>query len=178
MSKKIDISNQRFGSLVAIHVDEKSTKYRRWVCQCDCGNQVSILQDHLRRCNVKSCGCSKIKSIKYGFNGIGDIHGTRIWDIKKKAENRGLEYKITKEYMWSLFESQGRKCAISGMPIEFGKTGKQYGTASLDRIDNTKGYLEGNVQWVHKDINKMKNVHTMEYFISLCKEVAAHNRGE
>ena len=30
------------------------------------------------------------------------------------------------------------------------------GTASLDRIDSTKGYVRGNIQWVHKDINWFK----------------------
>lgn len=44
-------------------------------------------------------------------------------------------------------------------------------TASLDRIQNDKGYIEGNVQWVHKDINRMKNIFEQNYFIDICKKI-------
>jgi hypothetical protein len=43
--------------------------------------------------------------------------------------------------------------------------------ASLDRIDSKKGYVEGNVHWVHKDVNMMKRNFTEEYFINLCETV-------
>ena len=51
-------------------------------------------------------------------------------------------------------------------------------TASVDRIDSTKGYLKGNVQWVHKSINQMKSNRTDEEFIALCKAVALYNEGK
>lgn len=47
-------------------------------------------------------------------------------------------------------------------------------TASLDRIDSSSGYGLENIQWLHKDINIMKNVHSQDYFLSLCKKVAAN----
>jgi hypothetical protein len=46
------------------------------------------------------------------------------------------------------------------------------GTASLDRIDNSKGYIVGNVWWVHKDINTMKMDFPLEQFRSYCKRVS------
>ena len=33
---------------------------------------------------------------------------------------------------------------------------KKERTASLDRIDSKLGYILGNIQWVHKQINEMK----------------------
>lgn len=36
---------------------------------------------------------------------------------------------------------------------------------SLDRINNDKGYVRDNVQWVHKDINFMKGKLTNETFL-------------
>ena len=45
-------------------------------------------------------------------------------------------------------------------------------TASLDRIDSSKGYVEGNVQWVHKMINMSKQQYSQEEFIDMCKAVA------
>jgi hypothetical protein len=38
--------------------------------------------------------------------------------------------------------------------------------ASLDRIDNDSGYIEGNIQWVCKRVNYMKHTMKDEYFLS------------
>ena len=45
-------------------------------------------------------------------------------------------------------------------------------TASLDRIDSKKAYTVDNIQWVHKDINMLKNKYDQEYFIHMCTLVA------
>ena len=47
--------------------------------------------------------------------------------------------------------------------------------ASLDRIDSSKGYIEGNVQWVHQNINMMKNKFDNQYFIEMCKLITKNN---
>lgn len=57
---------------------------------------------------------------------------------------------------------------MSGLLIHFGnKTEKQ--TASLDRIDSTKGYIESNVQWLHKDINNIKQDYSVNELLAYCK---------
>ena len=48
-------------------------------------------------------------------------------------------------------------------------------TASIDRIDSNKGYIEDNVVWVHKDINIMKNKFSKEYFLMLCKKIVENH---
>jgi hypothetical protein len=47
-------------------------------------------------------------------------------------------------------------------------------TASVDRIDSSKGYIKGNVQWVHKTINKMKWGYSQGEFIEFCEAVVKH----
>lgn len=58
MSKKLDISGQKYGRLTAL---EKSGKDRfgssLWRCKCDCGNETIVLLCNLRRGYTKSCGC-------------------------------------------------------------------------------------------------------------------------
>ncbi len=49
-------------------------------------------------------------------------------------------------------------------------------TASLDRIDSSRGYTLDNIQWVHKDLNKMKTNYPNDYFIKMCKYVANNNK--
>jgi hypothetical protein len=79
-----------------------------------------------------------------------------------------------------LFEKQNRKCALSNMKIRLSRnTCHKYSTyeeqtASLDRINNNQGYIESNVQWVHKHINRMKWQHDIENFVNLCKKVVEH----
>lgn len=53
---------------------------------------------------------------------------------------------------------------------------REEGTASLDRIDSSRGYVEGNVQWVHKDVNFMKQALSQERFVELCTLVAEKAR--
>jgi len=70
------------------------------------------------------------------------------------------------------------KCALSGLPITLGKTQHDIHmqSASLDRIDSSKGYELGNIQWVDKRIQKMKNNLSDDDFISLCGAVWEHNK--
>ena len=109
---------------------------------------------------------------KYKWKGYQEIAGTRWSSYQKGAKARGFIFDITIEYAWDLFLKQERKCAISGMSIDFDlsldnlrKYGHQGGLASLDRIDSKQGYIEGNVQWVHKLVNRMKmDLDEVEFF--------------
>ena len=47
-------------------------------------------------------------------------------------------------------------------------------TASFDRIDNSKGYEVGNIQWVHKEINMMRGTLSVDRFIELCEFVVSN----
>lgn len=51
-------------------------------------------------------------------------------------------------------------------------------TASLDRIDSSRGYEIDNIQWVHKDVNKMKMGLSQNEFIDICKIISKNNRGK
>lgn len=111
------------------------------------------------------------------WNGYGEISG-RFWNCLecrsiKSRRNKIVELNIKIEYAWDLFIKQNRKCIFSGIELVFGKNNKDT-TASLDRIDSSKGYIEGNVQWVHKIVNKMKNVLPDEEFIEWCCIIAEH----
>jgi len=151
------------------------------LCKCDCGDLYECNLGALRRTKypIKSCGCEQYLSGKnhHAWNGCGEISGNR-WDCIKRKRQRAkikeLPFSITIEYAWDLFLKQNRKCAMSGMEINFAATGKDKFTASLDRIDSNEGYVDGNVQWVHKDINWMKNTFSQQHFVDMCKKVADH----
>ena len=179
MGKLIDLSGLRFGNLVVIKRLPNNKGWTMWECVCDCGNRNSAYATHLVRGNTKSCGCKQIVSGENHpqWNGYGEISGQRwraICRMNKSRKSRiKHEFTIDIKYVWELFLTQKRMCALSGIPIYFGKTNMDETTASLDRIDSKVGYVKGNVQWVHKDINRMKNIFEQKYFIDMCKKIAS-----
>lgn len=58
MSPEKDLTGKRFGKLfVVFRVDNTRQGDSRWLCQCDCGNQVVVKGVSLRSDHSKSCGC-------------------------------------------------------------------------------------------------------------------------
>lgn len=97
----------------------------------------------------------------------------RIGQHRAGAVKRGLVFDIDAAYIEQVFKDQGGKCAISGLPI-FMDWVATAPTASLDRIQSHRGYVRGNVQWVHKVVNLMKLNHDEDYFIAMCMQIAQH----
>ena len=70
-----------------------------------------------------------------------------------------------------LLAEQGGCCALSGLPISACGDLNDI-TASLDRVDNSKGYVNGNIQLVHKKVNMMRGSLPVKEFVSFCNLVA------
>lgn len=189
-SKKNLLGNKYFRLSVLKFTKNDNSKKPMWECLCDCKNVVEVRGSDLISGKVKSCGCYhseisreniKLANKKYpkscNFKGIGDISGGYLSQVKHNAFVRKLEYSLSKEYLWELFLKQNRKCALTGLEIWFGisnkekRFGKKEQTASIDRIDSNGGYVENNVQWVHKDINNIKQDYTVDEFVNYCKLV-------
>ena len=177
-----NLVGQKFGKLAVVRLVRKEDGRRHpifAVCDCECGNSKEMRADMVSR--YVSCGChatlrENLAGKNPSFKGVGELRGTHIWEIKKSAKKRGIEYSVTNDYLWSLYENQSRKSALTNLPIRFGRVYfPEETTASLDRIDNNRGYVEGNVRWVLKSINLMKNAHRDEDFILLCNLVATHH---
>ena len=173
----IDLRERRFGKLTVVS-DTGRRKSRRpiWLCNCSCGRTVEVLGKYLTSGDTKSCGCYS-KGNAHNRDAVADITKSFWTPIQRQAERRGIPFEITREQVWNIFEKQKRRCALSGVELRFStnirdQRGTQ--TASLDRIDNTRGYISGNVQWVHKYVNIMKNVMTQEDFLTWCRRIARY----
>ena len=92
--------------------------------------------------------------------------------IRKKHEGS-----ISIKYVYDLWIKQNKRCALSGIEIGFYDDRKgTHHTASIDRIDSSIGYHDGNIQIVHKDVNLMKNRFDQDYFISMCKLIVKNTQ--
>lgn len=140
-------------------------RHRKWKCLCVCGNSVTSSAHNVRQGFRKSCGCRWRKS-------YGEISGAFLCRLRNHAKERGLDFAVDAPYIWRLYLAQNRRCALSGLPIKFGL---KRNTASLDRIDSSKGYLPGNVQWLHKDVNFMKLNFDQAYFLRLVSLIASNS---
>lgn len=174
-NNKNNLTNKRFGNLLVLRASE-TNRYRgqlKWICKCDCGNEIEVFSYKLTRQRKTNCGCIKnnIGNNCKSFKGHGDIYKSYWNSIVNGAYLRGFEFDITIEFAWDLYNKQQGLCAISGVPIKCGNV-KQNKTASLDRIDSSKGYVPDNIHWVHKDINAMKMNKNIDDFIEWCIKIA------
>jgi len=78
----------------------------------------------------------------------------KVYNLKTDVRKYKKPYKVEvdAEYLRSIFPTD-KKCPILGIPFKLNeKTGRD-DSPSVDRIDNSLGYIEGNVQWVSKRAN-------------------------
>ena len=178
---KRELSGKRFGRLLVLYDNGRKDRKVIWACKCDCGNIVNIKSQRLTSGITTSCGCFHNEYIsKKMWRGYKDISLTFWSSILSAAKKRNYDINISIEYAWKLYLKQKKKCALSGIEIKFSRSftreGRKEHTCSLDRIDSSQGYIKGNVQWVHKDINKMKSDFNVEYFKDMCALIAKNTR--
>jgi len=176
-------TGKRFGKWTVVDVEDYTYLYRRngkvlerqYRCICDCGTEKYIRTSHITRGLSKQCGTCRM--MDYSVSTVGCIPTTDIKRYKAGAAKRNKEWNITSEYLYELYEKQNRLCALTGIPIQFSQKGigtpgaKDVSTASLDRIDSTKGYTPDNIQWIHKDVNKMKMDLEELNFLRIVKQI-------
>lgn len=78
-----------------------------------------------------------------------------------------------------LYERQEGLCALSGVKMTYtAGSGRVSTNISIDRIDSSKGYLRGNVQFVCGVVNIMKQDMQQKDLYSWCKAILEHSSGK
>ena len=77
-----DLTGQKFGRLTIIEFDGVKNGNSQWRCQCDCGNNIKIVDgQNLKRGQTKSCGCL----LKERENLLGQKFNR--WTILERGRN-------------------------------------------------------------------------------------------
>lgn len=178
-----DMVGKRYGSLEVRQLLRKEPYKGRFQYIYEgfcthCNNPLEVARSNLVTGHTQSCGClrQRVGADNPCWGGCGEISASFWKHILKHAETRSLHVEVTLEDVWTLFQSQNGRCSLTGQPLKCGPRQRDR-TASLDRVDNRKGYVLGNIQWVHKDINWMKGRFKQSDFIRLCVAVADHQQG-
>lgn len=170
MTMKKDLTGQNFGDLYVVGVSEVSRNgHYRYHVKCVCGTEKTVFGTHLIRGNTLHCGCKTPRNSAnwQGYKGVGKTYWSHVQKGADGSRGRKrIPFELTLEFIGDLLEKQQYRCALSGLPISAIEN-----TASLDRVDSSRGYTEDNVQWLHKDINMMKRHYNQDYFIHMCKLV-------
>lgn len=183
-----DLTGKKYGRLTVISRAEKPEEgltgiYVYFLCRCDCGKEIITRATALKGGLTKSCGCLSKESVSNkqwrGFEGISITYFNKV---KTGAKHRGIDFNITIEELWEIFQNQNGECAISGVGLKL--LGKGSGlqdfmkrqTASLDRIDSAKGYTKENTQWIHKTVNRMKGCLSDQEFLDWVAVISVNKK--
>lgn len=162
------LTGRRVGRLTVLQKVAKDA----WLTRCDCGRDYRATGFRLRNNKVYEC-----HECRHPTLGHGAVQQAAWMDVVRGARKRQLSVTVTVEYVADLFEKQQRRCALSGVELQFaltrrGHVRRRETTASLDRIDAARPYEPGNVQWVHKIVNIMKGELSDSAFREWCQRIA------
>lgn len=139
--------------------------------------------------------CSRACSTTHRNKNVSpEIYRKKCYKIKNHADNRRDEYspfraylgkyrfsnirhknELDVEYLKLLWETQNGVCPYTGLKMLLPQTSADRISspkkASLDRIDSSKGYVKGNVEFVCMAINLAKNKFTKQDTISFISEI-------
>lgn len=160
-------SGDKKHNLTIIDYTTNSKDHTQVIVKCDCGNIGEISTYHFGKIKTcKYCFYSKKGKNHPSYKGSINITQTYFSQIKLNAKKRNLKFNLNIKLLDKLLVKQNYKCYLSGKQISVHDH-----TASLDRIDSSKGYLKNNIAWIHKDIQRMKSDFDLSYFQQTCSMI-------
>jgi hypothetical protein len=123
---------------------DRRTKDGRGAVCTDCNRKAGRIyrEAHLDACNARMLKWKKENPKKY-----------MLWRAKQHSRKRGHEFALTE----SDLPEFPVICPLLGLTLEYDARTNNPATASLDRIDSSKGYVAGNVQVISWRANQIKS---------------------
>jgi hypothetical protein len=145
-------------------------------CSRKCGG---ILVGHTMKNNPTLNEHNRYDIVKHANNKLDIYSPFRIFlnvcRTRSKKNNSYCDLDI--EYLLNLWKSQNERCPYTGLVMilpssttSFSKD-KSLKKVSLDRIDSSKGYIKGNVEFVTQFINLAKNNYSKTDVVNIINEI-------
>lgn len=146
----------------------KSSTGRMWCCK-ECYDSKPPIADNHFRAKYDPSFKNMLFEQKRASRIRNFVHA--LWRAAKdRADRRGLEFNIEESDIII-----PKICPLLNIPIEFGTKENYNNSPSLDRIDNTKGYIKGNIWVISKKANTMKNSATLEELHTFCTNMLRYS---
>ena len=163
--RKVDLTGQRFNHLTVIRTADDDMKHhgQKWICRCDCGNEVTIRMDGLQSGHVKSCGCINRRRTTHGQ---AKTKLFKVWtSMKQRCQNpNDTRYKdygargITVCSEWQEFEPFYKWAFANGYEQNL----------TIDRVDNNGNYCPENCRWTTRKVQMSNRRNTV--YLEYCGE--------
>ena len=96
--------------------------------------------------------------------------GTKRTTCRRNA----IRFEIEAEDVVGLFDTQGGLCALTGRQLLWGASGWPADALSIDRIDQSGGYVTGNIRLVTYQANFARNKFSDADLLRFCSDVIRH----
>lgn len=139
-------------------LDKQLEEFKQRIKTLKSGEQVINYREICNNCSVIKLKnspkpTSEQRKAKYRKNPIKVL----INDARGRAKRKGVSFDITEEDL-----TIPKLCPLLNIPILISSNGLTDNSPSIDRIDNTKGYIKGNVMIISHKANTCKNSLTLE----------------
>lgn len=156
-------------------LDRRSTSGFRWLCKnCELlHNNINQGKDknYFRKLRIKvDPDYRNTINIAKRLNSAKHHELRLLNNARNRAINKNLEFNLTIDDIII-----PKECPILETPFVMGKKGDYMYTPSIDRIDNSKGYIKGNIQIISMKANTMKNSASTEELQKFCKNILRYS---
>lgn len=129
MSALIDLTNMKFGKLTVINRTKdriyKNGRIRpQWLCKCECGKEVVVPTEYLRRGRTQSCGCLQKERTAVSHKKYNDFDLSGEYGVGYTAKGEPFyfdkeDFDKIKDYCWGISDDGYVYSVINGKYVRF-----------------------------------------------------------